>query len=370
MSTRTVLDFAKMVQYFTLDSLTDVCVPSLPNPTGLTSWQIAWGRPLGFLKENRDLFDYNKSATEFFPIMELGTNVPFVHSILSSKLVQALAGPKPEDKVGMGAIIGVLQQVVADRFSGQDSVEGRDRDMLDAFLGRGLTQLEAESESLLQILAGSDSTATSIRMTLVYLLTNPPCYAQLRKEIDEAIEAGSISYPVVADSEAQKLPYLQACIKEGIRLWQPLNGVQTKVLAQKEGVTVDNVWIPGGTQVTLSQHQMMRRQDLFGPDADLFKPERWLTDAGTLKGYDKVWELSFAAGRFMCLGKNIALMELNKVFVEVSRPCPEATQRCADHVEALATIRLRTCQSCANNEDQVSSVTRANGLLCASVASS
>lgn len=232
--------------------------------------------------------------------------------------MQALAGPKPEDKVGMGAIIGVLQKIVADRFSGQGSDEKRDRDMLDAFIGRGLTQLEAESESLLQILAGSDSTATSIRMTFAYLLTNPPCYAKLRSEIDKAIQAGSISFPVVSDSEAQKLPYLQACIKEGLRMWQPLNGTQTKVLAQEEGVTIDQVWIPGGTQVALSQHQMMRRQDLFGPDADMFKPERWFTDPETLKSYERVWELSFAAGRFTCLGKNIALMELNKVFVEVS----------------------------------------------------
>jgi cytochrome P450 len=249
--------------------------------------------------------------------MELGTNVPFIHAILSSRVMQALAGPKPEDKAGMGAIIGVLQKVVADRFSGENEDEKKDRDMLDVFMGRGLTQLEAESESLLQILAGSDSTATSIRMTFAYLLTNPTCYAKLQEEIDEAIQAGNISFPVVEHSEAQKLPYLQACIKEGLRMWQPLNGTQTKVLAQKEGLTVDNVWIPGGTQVALSQHQMMRRQDLFGPDADLFRPERWFADPEELKGYERVWELSFAGGRFTCLGKNIALMELNKVFVEV-----------------------------------------------------
>lgn len=233
--------------------------------------------------------------------------------------MQALAGPKPEDKAGLGAIIGVLQQIVAHRFSGKGSDEKRDRDMLDAFIGRGLTQLEAESESLLQILAGSDSTATTIRMTFACLLTNPTCYVKLRKEVDEAIAEGTVSYPVVADTEAQRLPYLQACIKEGLRMWQPLNGIQTKILAQKEGVTVDGIWIPGGTQVALSQHNMMRRQDLFGSDADMFRPERWFADAETVKSYERVWELSFAAGRFTCLGKGLALMELNKIFVEVRR---------------------------------------------------
>jgi cytochrome P450 len=70
-----------------------------------------------------------------------------------------------------------------------------------------------------------------------------------------------------------QLPYLQACVKEGLRLWQPLNGIQTKV-APPEGATINSVWIPGGTQVGLSQHSMMRRKDFFGADAEIFKPDR------------------------------------------------------------------------------------------------
>ena len=112
--------------------------------------------------------------------MELGTNIPWIHNILSSKLMQALAGPKPEDKAGLGAIIGVAQKVVAERFD-PDADSKRDRDMLDAFIAHGLTQLEAESESLLQILAGSDSTATTIRVTFLYMLTNPTVYSKLSK---------------------------------------------------------------------------------------------------------------------------------------------------------------------------------------------
>jgi cytochrome P450 len=250
--------------------------------------------------------------------MELATNIPFVHSIISSSFMQALAGPKPEDKAGLGAIIGVAQKVVAERFDPKsEKPSQQDRDMLDAFIWHGLSQLECESEALLQILAGSDSTATSIRMTFLLLLTNPAVYSKLRTEIDTAISAGNISFPIVKSSEAQNLPYLQACIKEGLRLWQPLNGIVTKD-APREGVTINGVWIPGGTQVCLSQHSMMRRKDLFGPDAEMFRPERWVEgDADTIKGYEKVWDYTFSAGRFLCLGKGIALMELNKAVLEV-----------------------------------------------------
>ncbi|OCT52372.1 pisatin demethylase [Cladophialophora carrionii] len=299
---RLPIDFATFAQYFTLDSLT----------------HIAFGRPFGFLTHNEDLYNYNKTSTAFFPVLELGTNFPWVHAILSSPLLQALAGPKPEDKAGLGAIIGIAQEIVAERFhSGSESKN--EKDMLNSFIRHGLTQLEAESESLLQILAGSDSTATTIRMTLLFILTNPAVYVKLRTEIDAAVADGQITFPVVKYSEAQRLPYLQACIKEGLRVWQPLNGIGTK-LSPPEEIEICGVRIPPHTQVAISQHMMMKRRDLFGDDAAIFRPERWVeNDPETLKRMERVWELSFAAGRFTCLGKGIALMELNKVFVELLR---------------------------------------------------
>ncbi|KIW68377.1 hypothetical protein PV04_04330 [Phialophora macrospora] len=299
---RSPIDFATFAQYFTLDSLT----------------HIAFGHPFGFLTQNEDLYNYNKSSTAFFPVLEFVTNFPLVHSFLSSSFVQALAGPKPEDKAGLGAIIGIAQQIVADRFH-PGSESKSEQDMLNSFIKHGLTQLEAESESLLQILAGSDSTATTIRMTLLFILTNPAVYIKLRTEIDSAIADGQISFPVVKHSEAQALPYLQACIKEGLRMWQPLNGIGTK-LSPPEDIEVCGVRIPAKTQVAIGQHMMMRRRDLFGEDASIFRPERWVeNNPETLKRMERVWELTFSAGRFTCLGKGIALMELNKVFVELFR---------------------------------------------------
>lgn len=292
---------AQKAQYFTLDSLTD----------------IAFGSPFGFLSHDTDLYEYNKSSTEFFPVMELATNIPFIHSILSSRLMQALAGPKPEDKTGLGAIVGVAQKIVAERFDPTNDKSGRDRDMLDAFMKYGLSQTEVESESVLQILAGSDSTATSIRMTFLLLLTNPRVYNKLQIEIDKAVADGNVTFPVIQNTEALWLPYLQAVIKEGLRLWQPLNGIVTKD-SPKEDITINGVYIPGNTQVCLSQHSMMRRKDFFGPDPDTFRPERWLdNDVDRVKEQERIWELSFSTGRFTCLGKGFALMELNKVFVEV-----------------------------------------------------
>lgn len=188
--------------------------------------------------------------------------------------------------------------------------------MLDSFIKHGLSQLEAESESLLQILAGSDSTATAIRMSMLYLLTNPAVYAKLRNEVDEAVRNNTVS-EIVQVSQAARLPYLQAVIKETMRVWQPLTGFADKI-APPGGITSNGVSIPGGTQLALHNTGMMMRKDIWGADGDIFRPERWLdADSQTLKLYERTWELTFAGGQYTCPGKPIALMEASKVVFEV-----------------------------------------------------
>jgi cytochrome P450 len=299
---RQTIDFARIAQYFTLDSLTT----------------IAFGKPVGFLIQNQDLYDYNESSSAFYPVLAMGATLETFNDILKSRIVQFLAGPKAKDKAGLGAIIGWAQQIVGERFA-EKPTKSKDRRvaMLDSFIDHGLTQLEAESESLLQILAGSDSTATVIRMTVLYLLTNPPVYAKLRAEVDEAVNKDQAS-SIVRVAEFNSLPYLQAVVKESIRLWQPLTGIATKI-APAEGVTSYGRHIPGGTLLALHIQAITTRKDFFGPDADLFRPQRWLdADPDTLKMYEKIWELTFAGGQYTCPGKNIALMETSKVVFEVS----------------------------------------------------
>ncbi|KAL8866759.1 MAG: hypothetical protein Q9198_008768, partial [Flavoplaca austrocitrina] len=271
------MDFAKLAGYFTLDTLT----------------QIAFGQALGFLTKNEDLYDYHKSSAAFYPIMELGSNHPTVLAVLKSRVMEG-AAPKPTDKLGFGAIIGVAHKVAAERF-GPDAKKVQD--MLGSFVNHGLTQQECEVESLIQILAGADSTATALRTTLLYILTSPPTYSRLREEMTLAIEAGKVDYPVISNSQAQALPYLQACIKEGLRMFMPLHGLAGRVSPYPDGATINGVFIPPGTEVGLSNFAMNYRTDFYGPDADTFHPERWIeNDAETVKRYERTQELIFGTG--------------------------------------------------------------------------
>ncbi|KAJ0342059.1 hypothetical protein COL154_009463 [Colletotrichum chrysophilum] len=59
---------------------------------------------------------------------------------------------------------------------------------------------------------------------------------------------------------------------------------------------------------------------VYGPDADVFRPERWLeAEDDQLKSMTAQWELVFKYGKWQCLGKTVALLEMNKVFVELLR---------------------------------------------------
>lgn len=210
---------------------------------------------------------------------------------------------------------------MAERF--KDQAKSR-RDMLGSFIRHGLSQEEASSEALLQVLAGNDTSATTIRSVMLGLLTNPGAYSKLRAEIDSAITTGRISSPIT-DAEGREMPYLQAVIKEGLRILPPAGGLLSKTVPPG-GDIIDGKFIPGGTHIGSSSLGIHRSKKTFGPDAELFVPERWLdADAGRLAQMTSTVDLVFHYGKYQCLGKTVAFMEFNKIFVEVRMFASEFT---------------------------------------------
>lgn len=87
-----------------------------------------------------------------------------------------------------------------------------------------------------------------------------------------------------------------------------------------QGDYINGQFIPGGTRVGQNAWAIMQDKALFGEDADVFRPERWLeVDPVTKRKMADTVEMIFGYGRWVCLGKPMAFMELNKVIVE-ARP--------------------------------------------------
>ncbi len=153
---------------------------------------------------------------------------------------------------------------------------------------------------------------------MLHVITNPCIYAALLAEIIQASKSGAISSPI-SDSEAQQLHYLQATIREGLRVFPPLTTFMPKD-APPEGDTINGRHVPGGTQIGFAMFAMQRQKHVFGNDADIFRPERWLEASPEARiEMEKAQTLVFNGGKWTCLGKNVAFMELNKVFVEILR---------------------------------------------------
>lgn len=98
----------------------------------------------------------------------------------------------------------------------------------------------------------------------------------------------------------------------------PLLGFIPKVVPEG-GETILGQYVPGGTAIGTNLSAITRSTKIFGPDAELYRPERLmeLRDKPR-KQMERDIELTFGYGQWMCVGKSIALMEINKVVFEVS----------------------------------------------------
>lgn len=215
--------------------------------------------------------------------------------------------------MGMGKVVGIVEEKVAERYGPNAK---NLNDMLGTFVRHGLSQDDANAEAVLLTLAGSDTTATVLRSTFLHLIANPPSLIKLHDEIDVAVACGKLSNPAKG-TETRNLQYLQACIREGLRIWPPAVGLIEKEVPPG-GDMFQGIFIPGGTHVGQSTFALTHDTEVFGDDADIFRPERWMEAQGD--GLRKMLESSdwvFGGGRFECAGRKVALLELQKVFVEV-----------------------------------------------------
>jgi len=179
--------------------------------------------------------------------------------------------------------------------------------------------------------AGSETTAISLSAVFYNLLRNPRVLATLRTEIDNAARAGHFAdyeLGVVTWAESQRLLYLDACIKEAFRM-HPAAGLPLERIVPEPGMEIAGRYVKGGTIVGCSAWLIHRRPEIFGPDVDVYRPERWLVDESLPEPEREERErriremnghmFQFGMGPRTCIGKNISLLEMYKVVPSLLR---------------------------------------------------
>ncbi|OCT45484.1 Pisatin demethylase [Cladophialophora carrionii] len=284
---------------------------------------ITFSNRLGFMENEEDVNGIIAAIEGRLFYNSIIGQVPWMHQwLLGNNFVSRLADKIPSIKRLNSA--AYIVQFAARQLQLRQNVKaehGRS-DMLDKFKRtRDGEEVMSEKELLghasSNVFAGSDTTAISLRALFYHLCKNPQAYQKCVDEILDFDARGELS-EYVTYYEAQRMPYFQTCMREALRM-HPAVGQLLERIVPEGGATIDGVHLPAGTIVGMNPWVAARDTAVYGHDADIFRPERWIeADERTLKLMDRNW-LAFGAGARTCLGKNISLMEMSKLVPQLLR---------------------------------------------------
>ncbi|PWY73041.1 putative cytochrome P450 [Aspergillus heteromorphus CBS 117.55] len=282
-----------------------------------------FGRMFGFLQEMRDHLGYMESTDTMIPVMAVAGVLPsylrsafMLSGLLFSSIRQAM--------VATMTLVKAADEAVEDRLQAEKRGEEQKPDVLTKIfniyrLQGAKVDLRVEDVKVeawvAGSFAGSDTTAITLSGILFHIVKNREVYDALVEEIDHATMNDQLSSPHLAYQEASKLPYLDACIKEGMR-FHPIVGLTFPRHAPKEGCEVAGHWIPGHARIGVNPAIVHLDTSIFGEDAHSFNPDRWLAPgANNMSQYI----MQFGFGSRTCMGKHMAMVEIYKVIPELLR---------------------------------------------------
>ncbi|KAH8763760.1 cytochrome P450 [Diaporthe sp. PMI_573] len=164
--------------------------------------------------------------------------------------------------------------------------------------------------SMVLIVAGSDTAATLLSGLMYLLLKNPGCLQKIAHEVRSAFK----SEDEISFSSVQNLPYMLACIKETFRRYPPVPGSTPRVVP-KGGANIAGRFVPEGTVVSVAQLPTYHSTRNFSQPFS-FQPERFLRPEQYPD--DKPGAIQpFGIGPRDCIGKNLAYAEVKMILARI-----------------------------------------------------
>ncbi|KAJ3018428.1 UNVERIFIED_CONTAM: hypothetical protein HDU68_011157 [Siphonaria sp. JEL0065] len=179
-----------------------------------------------------------------------------------------------------------------------------------------LSDKELMAQVLTFLLAGHETTSVSLGYLFDFLAKNPSVQQKLRNEVITEME--TVAHTPSDEYIISTTTYLDAVCKESLRL-APAAPVFHRICLQDD--VLDGYKIPKGTFIGMSPLAMHLSEEYWGPDAAVFKPERWTTNtasAGSNDAYDEIGRpygsyLPFSMGTRNCIGAKFAMMEMKSI---------------------------------------------------------
>ena len=318
---------------------------ALPCPIGkllhFFAWdsmsEITFSKRFGALDEEPGVIDVIKGNESIIDYKGTIGQMPVLDPILRALNVSAGA---EGFKGALNFAAKHLQERVASR--GEEKQEtSTDKDFVDVFIraennidegGEGKQITERQMGWLINnMVAGSDTTSL-VMQAAVYVISRDESFkSRLVDELKQAFGNDKTQDPDF--QTCQTLPYLDALMKETMRLYPPV-GLPVEREVPETGLRMpDSTLIPGGTIVGMNARVLSHNEKAYGESADQFMPKRWLRDEKqeTQSAFDariakmKQADFTFGAGRRSCIGRPLALVEIYKtiarLFLEFDVSC-------------------------------------------------
>ncbi|KAI1823463.1 cytochrome P450 [Xylaria intraflava] len=277
---------------------------------------LAYGTSLQGLAEGKSnaWLDNISNLLKFMPLVALGSVFP-----LSGAMFKLLAGPQIRNaekrhyefasKMAMDRIHHKKQPDRGDFMDFMLRSRGEPHEMTDA---------ELASNADLLMLAGSETTASLLSGTTYWLLKTPRALQNATEEVRQAFASDAdISF----DDARVKLPYMMACLQEGLRIFPPLPLGMLRTVPDGPPVQIAGVTIPEKTRVSVPQLAAFHSEKNFHRPLE-FLPERWLSESTTDPSspfYNDRRDIHkpFSVGRRDCIGQNLAMHEMRAILAKM-----------------------------------------------------
>lgn len=246
--------------------------------------QLAMGGKLGFIEQGRDVGGIIGSIHDGFYLMANMGNVPLQMFWFNNRLAQwAIKSFGGTRMNAFSVFLEWLEKRVDERLN--NGLGDRRRDMLQRFVeakdvrGHPVKKGDVMIEGVNILGAGADTTTIGILAILGALLLHSEQKERLQREIEEAYQKLGLGDGLeIGFKEAEKLPFLSAVIKESTRL-HPSIQYQLPRYVPKGGIQIGPYYLPVGTCCGISPASMNRSKDIFGDDADEWRPDRWIASS-------------------------------------------------------------------------------------------
>ncbi|KAH8666214.1 cytochrome P450 [Ilyonectria robusta] len=298
---RKICDFGNWLAYYAWDFL----------------GAVTFSKKFGYMKEGHDFDGTLAIADKSIDYLGLCGQMPWLDYWLDKNPIYPLGPPN------ISNVTRIAIENMTARLKGDDKdFEHKKPDFLQYFIESKETHPEIVDEAtivgylLLNLIAGADTTAITMRALFYHCLKNKRIWTKLQTEVRANLAAG-ISAPYAT---TRILPYLEAVVNETLR-YHPAVSMTMERIVPPGGLTLpDGSVVPAGSFVGMNPYIVGRNKGIFGSDADEFVPDRWLQmDSESDDEYKERMQrwgtanLTFGGGSRICLGRNLSMMEVYKV---------------------------------------------------------